>query len=97
MQPARSVNAYADRALAMVRTWTAQAGLTLHPTKTKIVDAEIEGFEFLGYRFVKHRRFPRRKSLAKFRDAIRAKNTTHGRPRPEHDHRRHQPHVARLV
>ena len=63
----------ADRALAMVRTWTAQRGLTMHPTKTKIVDAEIEGFEFLGYRFVKHRRFPRRKSLAKFRDAIRAK------------------------
>ena len=63
----------AERALALVQAWTAQAGLTLHPTKTKIVDAETEGFEFLGYRFVKHRRFPRRKSLAKFRDAIRAK------------------------
>jgi RNA-directed DNA polymerase len=63
----------AERALAMVQAWTAQAGLTLHPTKTKIVDAETDGFEFLGYRFVKHRRFPRRKSLAKFRDAIRSK------------------------
>lgn len=63
----------AERALAMVQAWTAQAGLTLHPTKTKIVDAQTEGFDFLGYRFVKHRRFPRRKSLAKFRDAIRAK------------------------
>lgn len=63
----------AERALAMVQAWTAQAGLTLHPTKTKIVDAETEGFDFLGYRFVKHRRFPRRKSLAKFRDAIRTK------------------------
>jgi RNA-directed DNA polymerase len=63
----------AERALALVQAWTAQAGLTLHPTKTKIVDAETEGFDFLGYRFVKHRRFPRRKSLAKFRDAIRAK------------------------
>jgi RNA-directed DNA polymerase len=63
----------AERALAMVQAWTAQAGLTLHPTKTKIVDAQIEGFDFLGYRFVKHRRFPRRKSLAKFKDAIRAK------------------------
>jgi RNA-directed DNA polymerase len=63
----------AERALALVRAWTAQAGLTLHPTKTKIVDAQTEGFDFLGYRFVKHRRFPRRKSLAKFKAAIRAK------------------------
>jgi len=63
----------AERALALVQAWTAQAGLTLHPTKTKIVDAQTDGFEFLGYRFVKHRRFPRRKSQAKFRDAIRAK------------------------
>jgi RNA-directed DNA polymerase len=65
--------AEAERALELVRAFTIQAGLTLHPTKTKIVDAENEGFEFLGYRFVKHRRFPRRKSLAKFKDAIRAK------------------------
>jgi RNA-directed DNA polymerase len=64
--------AEAERALEFVQAWTTQAGLTLHPTKTKIVDAEIEGFEFLGYRFVKHRRFPRRKSLAKFKDTIRA-------------------------
>jgi RNA-directed DNA polymerase len=63
----------AERALTLVQAWTAQAGLTLHPTKTKIVDAETEGFDFLGYRFVKHRRFPRPKSLAKFRDAVRAK------------------------
>jgi RNA-directed DNA polymerase len=63
----------AERALELVRAFTIQAGLMLHPTKTKIVDAESEGFEFLGYRFVKHRRFPRRKSLAKFKDAIRAK------------------------
>jgi RNA-directed DNA polymerase len=38
----------AERALELVRSWTAQAGLTLHSTKTTIVDAEIEGFEFLG-------------------------------------------------
>jgi RNA-directed DNA polymerase len=65
--------AEAEQALELVRVWTAQRGLTLHPTKTKIVDAETDGFEFLGYRFIKHRRFPRRKSLAKFKDAIRAK------------------------
>jgi len=70
----------AERALALVQAWTAQAGLTLHPTKTKIVDAEIDGFDFLGYRFVKHHRFPRRKSLAKFKEAIRAKTRrTQGR------------------
>lgn len=63
----------AQRALEQVRQWTTQRGLTLHPTKTKIVDVRTDGFEFLGYRFVKHRRFPRRKSLAKFKDAIRAK------------------------
>jgi len=64
---------FAERTLALVRQWVADNGLTLHPAKTKIVDVRKEGFEFLGYRFVKHRRFPRRKSLAKFKDAIRAK------------------------
>jgi RNA-directed DNA polymerase len=63
----------AERALALVQAWTAQAGLTLHPTKTKIVDAAIDDLEFLGYRFVKHRRFPRRKSLAKLHETIRKK------------------------
>ena len=62
----------AARALELVRQWVSDNQLTLHPAKTKIVDVRIDGFEFLGYRFVKHRRFPRRKSLAKFKDAIRA-------------------------
>ena len=70
----------AERALAMVQAWTTQAGLTLHPTKTKIVDAATDGFDFLGYRFVKHRRFPRRKSLTKFKEAVRVKTRrTEGR------------------
>jgi RNA-directed DNA polymerase len=63
----------AEAALAMVQEWTAQRGLTLHPTKTRIVHVDEEGFEFLGYRFIKHRRFPRKKSLTKFKDAIRSK------------------------
>ena len=63
----------AEAALEQVRQWTAERGLTLHPTKTKIVHVDEEGFEFLGYRFIKHRRFPRKKSLAKFKDAIRGK------------------------
>ena len=65
----------AQRAWELVQQWTAENGLVLHPTKTKIVDERTEGFEFLGYRFVKHRRFPRRKSLDKFKDAIRVKTT----------------------
>jgi RNA-directed DNA polymerase len=63
----------AEQALAMVQQWVAEAGLTLHPEKTRIVDERTESFDFLGYKFLKHRRFPRKKSLAKFREAIRAK------------------------
>lgn len=63
----------AEAALALVRVWTADRGLTLHPTKTQIVNVDVDGFEFLGYRFIKHRRFPRHKSLGKFKDTIRGK------------------------
>jgi RNA-directed DNA polymerase len=63
----------AARALAVVQRWTAEAGLTLHPGKTKIVDATETGFDFLGYRFARGRRSPRPKSLDKFKEAIRAK------------------------
>ena len=56
-----------------------QAGLTLHPEKTRIADLDAgESFDFLGYRF-KHqegkgiRRYPRPKSVGKLRDRIREK------------------------
>jgi RNA-directed DNA polymerase len=62
----------AARVLVEVREWTARAGLTLHPTKTKIVNAKEEAFEFLGYRFEKGKRFPRAKSMQKLKDVIRA-------------------------
>jgi len=65
--------AEAQQALKVVQHWTLENGLVLHPTKTKIVDQRTESFDFLGYRFAKHRRFPRRKSLDKIKDAIRAK------------------------
>ena len=65
--------AQAARALAVIKEWTARAGLTLHPTKTRIVDARTQSFEFLGYRFANGRRWPRDKSLGKLKDAIRAK------------------------
>jgi RNA-directed DNA polymerase len=70
----------AQRALARVQEWTAAAGLTLHPEKTRVVDVREEGFDFLGYHFIRHRRWPRRKSVQKFKEAIRAKtHRTNGR------------------
>jgi RNA-directed DNA polymerase len=62
----------ANRALAKVQEWTAAAGLTLHPTKTRIVNATEDAFEFLGYRFERGTRHPRAKSLKKLKDTIRA-------------------------
>jgi RNA-directed DNA polymerase len=64
----------AEQVLEKIRQWTTQVGLTLHPEKTRIVDmAEPGGFDFLGYRFENGRRWPRKSSLAKFKDAIRRK------------------------
>jgi len=67
--------AEAREALAVVEAWTAKAGLVLHPDKTRIADAAREGggFDFLGYHFEAGRRWPRKKSLAKLKEAIRAK------------------------
>jgi RNA-directed DNA polymerase len=64
--------AEAQAALEEVKRWTAEAGLSLHPDKTRIADAQSkQGFEFLGYHFRQGRRWPRRKSLDKLKDAIR--------------------------
>jgi RNA-directed DNA polymerase len=66
--------AEAESALAVVQQWTVEAGLKLHPEKTRIVDAtQAGGFDFLGYHFERGQRRPRRKSLKKFKDSIRAK------------------------
>jgi RNA-directed DNA polymerase len=71
----------AERALEMVRAWTVQAGLTLHPTKTRTVDMNQANawFDFLGFRFKRHDkdgqlrilRLVRDKSENKIRSAIR--------------------------
>ena len=66
--------AEAEAALERLQRWVGDAGLTLHPEKTRIVDArERGGFDFLGYHFERGMKWPRRKSRRKFRDAIRAK------------------------
>jgi len=63
----------AEAALAEVKQWTAQAGLTLHPDKTRLIDAATDAFEFLGFRFDKGRRWVRHKSIMKLRETIRAR------------------------
>ena len=63
----------AQRALELVRTWVTENELTLHPTKTKIVDSRTDGFSFLGYTFLGYDRVPRDKSLKKLKDALRQK------------------------
>src|SRR5262245_14466492 len=65
----------AERALEEIQRWTAQAGLKLHPQKTRIVDAQQkrEGFDFLGYHFECGHRWPRDKSIQKLKATIRAK------------------------
>jgi RNA-directed DNA polymerase len=65
--------AEAEEALERVRQWTAKAGLKLHPSKTRIVDATQKGgFDFMGYHFERNMLWPRQKSLRKFKDTIRA-------------------------
>jgi len=77
--------AEAEQALTMVRQWCEAEGLQLHPTKTTIVDVRTGSFDFLGYHFLTTRRgklthWPRKKSLAKLKDTIRAKTKrTNGR------------------
>jgi RNA-directed DNA polymerase len=61
------------QALEVVRTWVSDNGLTLHPTKTQVVDARTDGFDFLGYHFQDTKHWPRKKSVTKLKDTIRAK------------------------
>jgi len=64
----------AEGTLEQVRRWTDKTGLTLHPEKTRIVDAmKPGGFDFLGYHFERGMKWPRRRSLAKMKNLIRAK------------------------
>ena len=63
----------AERALELVRKWVTDNGLTLHPTKTQIVDSRTESFSFLGYDFLGTKHWPRKKSLQKLKDTLRTK------------------------
>lgn len=61
----------AEVALQIITEWVEQAGLTLHPTKTKIVDSRVESFAFLGYSFRGDKIYPRQESLAKMKARIK--------------------------
>ncbi len=71
--------AEAHAALTEIGHWVQTAGLTLHPTKTRIVNAaERGGFDFLGYHFEQYhagggKKWPRQKSQYKLRETLRAK------------------------
>jgi len=64
----------ARRALDVLQRAMSERKLTLHPEKTRLVDAtQPGGFDFLGYHFECGRRTPRNKSIAKLRDNVRAR------------------------
>ena len=64
----------AQEALERVRRWVEENGLSLHPIKTRLVDAsQGGGFDFLGYHFERGMKWPRKKSMDKLKDTIRSK------------------------
>lgn len=64
----------AQKALALLRKQLSQRGLTLHPEKTRVVDAtKPGGFDFLGYHFERGQRWPREKSLRALKAKVRQK------------------------
>jgi len=72
--------AQAIEALEIVKEWVSKTGLTLHPTKTHIVDyAKGGSFDFLGYHFENGKRYPRAKSMKKLKDTMRAKTRRNNR------------------
>jgi RNA-directed DNA polymerase len=64
----------ARQALGRIQDFAKANGLTLHPEKTRIVDARKPGgFDFLGYHFERGMKWPRKKSMAKLKEVLRAK------------------------
>jgi RNA-directed DNA polymerase len=62
-------------ALRFATELATERGLTLHSDKTSVVATHEagQGFDFLGYHFENGTRWPRKKSLKKFKDTIRGK------------------------
>jgi RNA-directed DNA polymerase len=64
--------AEAQAALEQLKDWVQAAGLTLHPQKTRIVDAsQTGGLDFLGWHFERGWKWPRQKSEPRLRESVR--------------------------
>ena len=64
----------ANQALTELKAKIEERELTLHPEKTRIVDATQKGgFDFLGYHFERNTRWPRNKSIKKLKESLRQK------------------------
>jgi len=62
----------AEEALAAVAAWVEEAELALHPEKTRIVNAsQPGGFDFLGWHFERGWKWPRDKSVKRFKEVLR--------------------------
>lgn len=64
--------AEAQSVLEQLKAWISAAGLTLHPQKTRIVDArQPGGFDFLGWHLERGWKWPREKSEQRMRESVR--------------------------
>jgi RNA-directed DNA polymerase len=65
----------AEGALKLLQGQMTEKGLRLHLDKTRLVNVSTpgQGFDFLGYHFEGGTRWPRKKSLRKLKETIRAK------------------------
>jgi RNA-directed DNA polymerase len=64
----------AQQVFEEINQWVEENGLQMHLTKTRIVVANQRGgFDFLGYHFERGKKWPRKKSLDKLKDAVRSK------------------------
>lgn len=62
----------AEEALSVITEYTANHGLQLHPTKTRLIDASQKGgFDFLGYHFERGYKWPTKKAIQKLKDRLR--------------------------
>ena len=62
----------AERVMERLKAWTSEAGLRLHPDKTRIVDtSQPGGFDFLGWHFERGWKWPRQKSEQRMRESVR--------------------------
>jgi RNA-directed DNA polymerase len=68
----------AQAALEVVTEWVTQAGLLLHPDKTRLVDLSAgETFDFLGYEFHLDKQWLSKRSMQRFRDKVRTLTPRH--------------------